>query len=197
MPIVKWFSNPYAKGQYEYHGSRKKQQLKAAIVCALVMAAFIAAGLLIYHTKKNLLMIPGLLMVLPMANFFVTWLALADGHELPTDKREAVAVFEEAGMAEYHLMYVNEKGRRQFLEVTLFYQGAIVAYASKVKEGTKTEYESDCIMRLRKKGVTQRLRIYTDWNEYLERIREIAPEVPADEVGKVEKAKDLFLSLCL
>ena len=108
-----FFANPFSKGQYEYFAARKRQQLRITLVCAFVVLAFVGAGLIVFHNTKNLLTIPGVLMVLPMANFFVTWLALAKGKELGEEKRAQVRIFEDNGLALFHLMYVDEKGKRQ------------------------------------------------------------------------------------
>ena len=192
-----FFGNPWQKGTYEYLASRKRQQLRFTLVCAFVVLAFVAAGLIAFHNTKNMLTIPGVLMVLPMANFLVTYLALGGTQSLPADKREAVRVFEENGLALFHLVYVDEKGKRFFLDHVVVYQNAIVAYSSRIKADQKNGVESDCITRIRKKGVNLRLKIYLNWEEYLARLSEITPEVPENQVKTVEKAQELLLGMCL
>ncbi|MBO4838907.1 MAG: hypothetical protein J5493_06020 [Lachnospiraceae bacterium] len=192
-----FFGNPYAKGQYEYLEARKRQQLHITLVCAFVVAAFVAAGLIVYHTTKNILSVPGILMVLPTANFLVTYIALLKGKPLDPVKREQAKAYEENGLALFHLMYVDEKGKRHFLEHVTVYQNAIVAYAPSVKEAERVTVESDCIVRLRKKGVNLRLKIYTDWQEYWNRLLEINKEIPEDQVKLVEKAQELMLGMSL
>ncbi len=192
-----FFANPFSKGQYEYFAARKRQQLRITLVCAFVVLAFVGAGLIVFHNTKNLLTIPGVLMVLPMANFFVTWLALAKGKELGEEKRAQVRIFEDNGLALFHLMYVDEKGKRHFLDHVTVYQNAIVAYASTIQAEERVPAESDCIVRLKKKNINLRLKIYTDWTEYVNRLEEITPEVPEDQVKLVEKAQEVLLGMCL
>ncbi len=192
-----FFANPFAKGQYEYLSARKSQQLKISLICAFFVLAFVLAGLLVFHNRRNLLVIPGALMVLPMANFLVTYLALAKGKPLDPQKREQVRIYEDNGLALFHLMYVDEKGKRFFLDHTVVYQNAVVAYAPSVKKESRASLESDCTVRMRKKGVNMRLKIYQDWNDYTARLSEIAPEVPEDQVKTVEKAQELLLGMCL
>ena len=191
------FHNPYEKGQYDYLPYRKKQQLLAALICFFFVAAFVVAGLLIFKDRKNILMIPGVLMVLPFANFFVTYLALTGYKLLSPERRAQVKAFEDAGMGLYHLVYVDEKGKRQYLDHTVVYQNAIVAYCSKLKPERKVPVETDCILRLKKKNINMRLKIYADWESYQQRLADIEPAVPEEDVPKVEKAEELLTGMCL
>ena len=192
-----FFFNPYSKGQYEYLTARKRQQMRITLICAFVVMAFVAAGLIVYKTTKNILTIPGVLMVLPAANFLVTWLALMKGKALDPEKREQVRIYEESGLVLFHLMYVDEKGKRYFLDHVTVYQNAVVAYSSLVTEAERVPLESDCIVRLRNKGVNLRLKVYRDWQEYRERLKEIPTEIPEDQVKLVEKAQELMLGMSL
>ena len=192
-----FFGNPFQKGTYEYLSARRRQQLRFTLVCAFLVLAFVLSGLLIFRQRKNILVLPGIMMVLPMANFLVTYLALGGSRPLSPEQREQVRIFEENGLALFHLMFVDEKGKRHFLDHTVVYQNAVVSYSSRIRPDQKTSVESDCIVRMRKKGITQRLKIYTDWNEYLKRLEEIPPEVPEDQVRSVEKAQETLLGMCL
>ena len=51
--------------------------------------------------------------------------------------------------------------------------------------------------RLRKKGVSLRLKVFTDWQEYWNRLLEINKEIPEDQVKLVEKAQELMLGMSL
>ena len=192
------FKNPNYKGSYDYLAARRRQYMAYTILCALLVAAFFLTGWLLTHTKKNLFILPALMCVIPFANFLSAYIAMSAGAKyLETEKRSLVRRFEDSGMLYYHLMYCDAKGKRQYLDCVVFYQGGIVAYCSKLKAERKTDIESDCITRLQKKGVTQRLKIYTDWDEYAKRIAEIGDEVPEEDVKKVERAMEQFLNLCL
>lgn len=192
------FKNLNEKGTYGYMEGRKSQYFTWSLVSFLAMAAFIAAGILIWHTRKNLLMVPGLLLVIPFANFISVYISLAAGsHDLPAEKREALRSFEEAGMLLYHLMYCDEKGKRHYMDVTLVYQNAVISYCSHLKAERKTDIETDCITRFKKKGIPLRLKVYTDWDEFLKRCETVEPAVPEAELVKVEKAMEQFMNLCL
>ncbi len=198
MSAFKIFKNPNYKGSYEYLAARKRQYLAYAILCALLVAGFFLLGWCLTHTRKNIFILPALFSVIPFSNFVSAYIAMSSGASyLPDEKRAAVQRFEDAGMLYYHLMYCDEKGKRQFLDCVVFYQGGIVAYCSKLKAERKTDVESDCITRLKKKGTSLRLKIYTDWDEFCERIAQIEAVVPEEDAKKVEKAEEQFLNLCL
>ena len=196
--MFKIFKNPNYKGSYEDLAARKRQYSAYAVLCALGVAGFLALGFLIAHTKKTILILPALFCVIPFSNFVSALIAMSAGASyLPEDKRAVVQRFEDSGMLYYHLMYCDEKGRRQFLDCVVFYQGGIVAYCSNLKAERKADIESDCIVRLKKKGTSLRLKLYTDWDEFRERIAGIEAEVPEEDAKKVEKAEEQFLNLCL
>ena len=192
------FKNPNYKGSYEYLAARKRQYIAYSVLCACLVAGFFLLGWFLTHSRKNLFILPALMCVIPFSNFLSAYIAMSSGASyLSPEKRETVRRFEDAGMLYYHLMYCDEKGKRQFLDCVVFYQGGIVAYCSKLKAERKADIESDCITRLKKKGTSLRLKLYTDWDEFSARIRDIEAEVPEEEVKKVERAEEQFLNLCL
>ena len=195
--MKEFFSNPFTKGQYEYLSARKRQQLRFTICCAFLVVAFFALGLLIYHKQRNILVVPAALMVLPMANFLVTYLALAKGRPMEEEKRRTLQPYEEAGLTLFHLMYVDEKGKRFYLDHVITYHNAVVAYGPSVPQDNKVPLESDCILRFKKKNINLRLKVFTDWQAYLDRLKEIDPQVPADQVKFVERTQQTLLDLCL
>ena len=192
------FKNPNYKGSYEYLAARKKQYMAYAVLCALLVAGFFLLGWCLTHTRKNLFILPALMCVIPFANFVSAYIALSSGASyLEPEKRAVVQRFEDAGMLYYHLMYCDAKGKRQFMDCVVFYQGGIVAYCSKLKAERKTDIETDCITRLKKKVVSKRLKIYTDWDEYAARLAGVEAEVPEDEAKKIERLMEELLNLCL
>ena len=192
------FKNPNYKGSYEYLAARKRQYMAYAILCALLVAGFLLLGWLLTHSRRNIFILPALFSVIPFSNFISAYIAMSNSASyLPADKRAVVQRFEDAVMLYYHLMYCDEKGKRQFMDCVIFYQGGIVAYCSKLKAERKTDIETDCITRLKKKGTTLRLKLYTDWDDFAARIAEIEDAVPEEEKKKVERAEEQFLNLCL
>ena len=92
MSVLKIFKNPNYKGSYEYLRVRRRQYMAYAVLCALLVAGFFALGWFLTHTKKNLLILPALMSVIPFANFLSSYIAMSAGSsELPADKREAMS----------------------------------------------------------------------------------------------------------
>ena len=96
-----------------------------------------------------------------------------------------------------HMMYVEEKGRRQYLDATVIYVGGIVSFTGAPNRTRKADFETDCIVRLKKTAAPLRMKIYTDWNEFTERLRNVAPEVAEEDSRKLARAQELFSGMCL
>ena len=50
---------------------------------------------------------------------------------------------------------------------------------------------------MKKKAVSRRLKIYTDWDEFAARIAGIEAVVPEEDAKMVERLEEQFLNLCL
>ena len=192
------FKNPNYKGSYEYLAARRRQYIAYAALCALLVIGFFLLGWFLTHSRRNLFILPALMCVIPFANFVAAYSAMSSGAVyLSSEKRALVQRFEDAGMLYYHLMYCDEKGKRQFMDCVVFYPGGIVAYCSKLKAERKADIETDCITRMKKKAVSRRLKIYTDWDEFAARIAGIEAVVPEEDAKMVERLEEQFLNLCL
>lgn len=190
------FSNPYEKGAYGYLQARKRQQLLGCLVCACGVALFWGIGMIVYHTPKNLFALPAIFMVLPTANFFVSWVAIASYKTEKEQRYAELLPYEEAGLLLSDLAIVNEKGKRLFLGFVIVYEGGIVAYAPVLKDNYKNEFETDVILRLKKKGLPMRIKIYDDWSAFCERISRIEPQ-PAGDSPRIAMARDVMIAIAL
>lgn len=190
------FSNPYEKGTYGYLQARKRQQLLGCLVCACCVALFWGIGMIVYQTPKNLFALPAIFMVLPTANFFVAWAAIASYRPESAQRHEELLPYEEAGLLLADLAIVNEKGKRLFLGFVIVYEGGVAAYAPSLKENYKNEFETDVILRLKKKGLPMRIKIYDNWDAFRERISQIAPQ-PARDSARIAMAKNVMIQIAL
>ena len=75
-----------ARGRYGYIDAHRKSQLLKAVICGAIVLLLLILGVLIWGSKKNWLMIPAMLMVIPTANFFVAFAAFAKFHTAPKEK---------------------------------------------------------------------------------------------------------------
>ncbi|MCD8329607.1 MAG: hypothetical protein LUC27_02805 [Lachnospiraceae bacterium] len=184
------------KGTYGYLSSRKKQQLRMAVLWGIFVIVLTLIGLAIWGTKLNLLMIPAMLCVIPFANYLVSYIAVASYRSGDTEKYAALHAFEEAEMLLADLILVDEKGERASMDFAVIYQGGIAAYQSEKKD-TRDRITITVNDLMKRRGIPMRIMVYRDWDEFLQRITEM--NAPADEPSrkKVQRAKDALISSCL
>lgn len=184
-----------AKGKYGYLKRRRTNQFIKALLCALVVVALVVIGIMIFGTKKNYIMIPAMLMVIPMANFLVTALALVQYEPGSEEQHEALRAFEEHDMLLSDLVVVNEKGARMFAPFAVVYRNGVIAYG-RGKRWKPVDLEITINDILKRHGIPMRLKVYTDWNAFLERLNGVeAPDAESEK--RVELAKEALLSTCL
>lgn len=183
------------RGTYGYINQRKKKQLTYAICCAVAVVFLVVLGLMIYHTKKNIIMVPALMMVIPMANFLVTYLALAQYDSGSKEQYQMLKAFEEQDMLLSDMVIVNDKGARMFMSFAIVYKNGVIGFG-KGRKWTSGDMETVVNVVLRRRGIPMRLKMYSDWNEFLERIQGL--EMPDEDSEKrITLAKEAILSLCL
>lgn len=184
-----------AKGCYGYVERRRKNQLIKALLCALVVVALVVAGIVIFGTKKNWIMIPAMLMVIPMANFLVTALALIRYESGSPEMHDQLKAFEDQGMLLSDLVVVNEKGARMFAPFMVVYRNGVVAYGQGQK-WQPSDMEIPINDLFKRRGIPMRIKVYRDWDRFLERLDGMeAPD--AESQKRVEMAREAILSTCL
>ena len=104
------------KGHYGYIDRRKKNQLIKTLICAVVIVFLVGLGYMIFGTKLNFIMVPAMLMVIPMANFFVAFAGLVAFNTASAEHYAAVRAYDEQGMLLSDLVVVNTKGARMHAE---------------------------------------------------------------------------------
>lgn len=190
------FEGGIQKGCYGYADYRRKNLLIKALVCAAISVFFIVLGLIIYKKKLNYLMIPGMLMVLPFANFAATFISIMKFRSAPTERYAQVKNFETQGMLLSDLVVVTEAGKRMYAEFAVVYRNGIVMYGSDTRWKTQ-DMETHFNAKLRKRGLTIRLKAYHDFDEFLVRINGL--EAAEDETSRrrVELARETVLLSCM
>ena len=184
------------KGCYGYIDRRQKNQFIKAMICAAVVAFFIILGLIIFGTKFNLLMVPGMCMVLPFANFFVSWIAVSKYITASPAMYENVQAFDEAGMLLSDLVFVDEKGSRYFCEFAVIYKNGIIVYSSEKKlQPYKVEVHVNDL--LKRRGIPMRLKVFKDWNEFLQRIDGVEAATEEADTRRVELARETIINTCI
>lgn len=187
------FGGGIPKGKYGYADYMRRNLLIKAIVCALFSALFVVLGLIIFKTKRNYLMIPGMLMVLPFANFMASYISWAKFHTAKPEQYAMVKNFEADDMLLCDLAVVNDAGKRMFAEFAVIYRNGVLVYGSDTRWKVQ-DMDTHFNAKLRSRGLTIRLKSYHDFDEFLARIDGLEP--PEDETSKrrVELARDTLIN---
>ena len=187
------FGGGIPKGTYGYADFQRRNLLIKALVCAAFVVLFIVLGLVIFHTKRNYLMIPGMLMVLPFANFMASYISWVKFHSAKPEQYAMVKNFEESGMLLCDLAVVNDAGKRMFAEFAVIYRNGVLVYGSDTRWKTQ-DMDTHFNAKLRSRGLTIRLRSYHDFDKFLARINGLEP--PDDETSRrrVELARETLLN---
>ena len=185
------------RGDYGYLAARKKSRLLYAGIFLVVFLIFYLAGLLIYHTNMNLLTIPAMVTVIPIANYLAAFFAISRFKEGTKEQYDSLADWQNRGMLLSDLVIVDEKGARFLLEFAVVYKNGIVAYCShEAYKDYQVEVPVNDVMKRR--GIPMRLKSYRDWNSFRERLAAIPREEAADsEEQRIDRARQALLSLCL
>lgn len=187
------------KGGFGYIKSRRATQFLFGLLCLVPIIVFLIIGVLVYGSRMNYFTVPAAVMVIPMANFIVVGISLLS-MDYGTDEqyRELVA-FDEAGMLLSDLIIVDEKGRRIPCAFAVVYSGGIVAFSGweHGKKYRKEQAEIPVNDLLKRKDYPARMKLYTNWDEFLTRIGGLPAPTEEADIRKVRMIKEAVLSLCL
>ena len=184
------------KGQYGYLLYKKKHNLHMTLFCVAAVLALMGLGMIIFRTRFNLLMVPAMLCVIPMANYLVAWLALARFTPLEAQKQAQLTEYEAAGMLLNDLVIVDEKGKRAGLPAAVMYKGGIVGYQPDARD-SKDAVEITVNDTLKRRGIPMRIKVYRDWDEFCTRLSEVPAQVEEDSVRCLELARTAVLSVAM
>lgn len=187
------------KGGFGYIKSRRATQFLFGLLCLVPIIVLLIIGVLVYGSRMNYFTVPAAVMVIPMANFIVVGISLLS-MDYGTDEqyRELVA-FDEAGMLLSDLIIVDEKGRRIPCAFAVVYSGGIVAFSGweHGKKYRKEQAEIPVNDLLKRKDYPARMKLYTNWDEFLTRIGGLPAPTEEADIRKVRMIKEAVLSLCL
>ena len=183
------------RGKHGYIDMRKKSLLIRMLLCAGLFAVLLLIGYLIFHNIRNILMVPAMLMVIPLANFVASYAAMYRFRTGSEEQYSMLAHYYEQGMLMSDLIFVTEDGSRYMCDYAVIYRGGIVGYASDATWRPNI-VESHVNGLLRKRGVPLNLKIYNDFDEFLKRIDGVTP--PAEEDARnIELARETIINTCM
>lgn len=184
------------KGQYGYLKRRKDHNLRMTMICLAIVLALIGLGLIIWKSRYNLLMVPAMMCVIPLANYLVAYLALARFHAPDPALYGEMSAYEEAGMLLSDLVIVDEKGKRSGLPMAVLYKNGIVGYQPDAKD-SKDAVEITVNDTLKRRGIPMRIKVYRDWKDFRDRLAEVEPVIEEEYARRIELARNAVLSVSM
>lgn len=183
-----------SRGTYGYIRYKKNNYGIKALVIAVFMLVLAAVGYLIYGTFRNLIMVPTMVSVIPLANMAACYFAMVRFKTAPLSQYAMLKNFDDAGMLLSDLIIVDSAGKRHLVDFAVVYKGGIVGYSSDSEEN-KNAPQDHINSLLKKRGVPLTFRIYKDFDEFLKRI----DGIPAAEDGGrgTELATETIINSCM
>ena len=182
------------RGRYGYIERHKKAQLIKTVIGASIVLVLIVLGYALLG-KKNWLMIPAMLTVIPTANAFVAYAAFSKFHSAPQEKYAMLGNFENADMLLSDLVLVDEKGKRMPVEFAVIYRNGIVAWSSYCGSRFRPEAaEIPVNDTLKRRGIPMRMKLYGDWEEFLKRVDQVEPAEDETEQKRIQLAREAVIS---
>ena len=184
------------RGTYGYIKHRQSFLFKMTLACAAAVALLATVGYVIWRTRFNLLMIPSMLCVLPMANYLASYAAMAKYHTPSEELYEAVKTYDAAGMLMSDMIIVGEKGRRAGLDFAVIYKNGIVGYQGNEKE-SRDRVEITVNDTLKSRGIPMRIKVFRNFEEFQTRLADVPAVIEEADARKIGLAKEAVKSVIM
>ena len=121
--------------------------------------------------------------------------AFAKFHTAPKEKYELLGNFENQDMLLSDLILVDEKGRRMPVEFAVVYKNGVIAFSSACGKRFRSEdAEIPVNDVLKRRGIPMRMKLYANWNEFLDRIDKVEMAGDESEKKRIDLAKEAVIS---
>ena len=130
------------KGRYGYLKRRKRSLFLRSAILLLLIAAFVAAGLLITKTVKNVFSIFACLFAIPFAMQLATFFSVLRYQARPAEEYERVKAIAGDSVLDAEILIANKEGKPFLLDYVYFHDTGIYAYGADLKDdpGKTSEY---------------------------------------------------------
>lgn len=187
---------PIFKGQFEYIKLKKRQRAIVCAVCFLLVIAVFLTGYFSTGTRENILTVMAILGVLPAAKFAATLCMM-----LPYHSQTEEAYLETAKAAGEGILYadmlLSTEKKILSTDFIVIRGGNVCGLATHPKYDVAFAQEYVTGM-LKRNGVKANVKIFTDKNKFLRRVKELAAlEVEEKQEVRDERTAELILTLVL
>lgn len=182
------------RGSYGYIDYKKKNYGIKALVVALFMLAAAGVGYLIFGTFRNLIMVPTMVLVIPLAMMAASFFALVKFSSAPQNQYAMLKNFDEEGMLLSDLVIVDHRGKRFLLPFVVIGSGELLGFMP--SPGNNKNIVSDHInILLKNRGVNMRLTIVEDFDVFTEKINGL--QKPDAEKSNISLATETIINTCM
>ncbi len=185
--IKDWSNMKLQKGDYGYITYRKKVQLTKIIIGTILVIAVLVTGIVTTKTRNNLLTLGSILLVLPVANIAVNYIAMLSFKKLSLTQADEFKVASEGKVTSCD-MIVTANQKLVPIQASVVYKNGIVAYSNS-KDLKRKEAEENMNQLLKNIGCSSTIRIMNEWKPFIRQIQSIEAPIGNEELEALEVVK--------
>lgn len=175
------------KGDYGYITHRKKIQLIKIIIGTALVIAVLVTGIITTGSRKNLLTVGSILLVLPVANTAVNYIAMLCFKKLSKKEAEEFKTAS-AGKVTSCDMIVTAAQKLVPIQASVVYKNGIVAYSNS-RNLKRKEAEENMNRLLKAIGCSSTIRIMNDWKPFIRQVQSIEITHSDEEIAALKEVK--------
>ena len=175
------------KGDYGYITHRKKVQLIKIIIGVALVIAVLVTGIVTTGSRRNLLTVGSVLLVLPVANIAVNYIAMFCFKKLSNEEAEEFKAASEGKVTSCD-MIVTANQKLVPIQVSVVYKNGIVAYSNS-KDLKRNEAEENMNKLLKAIGCSSTIRIMNEWKPFIRQVQSIEAPASEEEIVALEEVK--------
>lgn len=182
------------KGSYGYRKVYKKRQgAMIFIFLVAILAQVIASKLVASQNFSRILIVMSILTVLPMANLASPFLATFRYQTPSQEEMKKIFAFSDRGELLFDLV-VTMREQIMPLDYVMIVPGYALCYMPNTK--AKVDVGREFLEKnFKDNGASCKISIYKDWKDYLRALDKLSISKEQGSDRKIEKIKELFLSL--
>ncbi len=179
--------NDLEKGTYGYIDKYRKRRIITLVLWCVLIGTIIAVPWLHYGTRNNYFTILAVVLVLPFARIFSTFLIMLPYHTGDKTEYEKIqALTNDKMILLSDLVLTKESGSMLYTMVVIF-DGKVYAYAPQQK---MSELERSTYLKtlMWEKGFTRKPLVYDNFEDFYETVEMLSVNVPEEAVSGEEFA---------
>ena len=182
------------KGTYGYMDQYKRSKLRISAVFLVLIAVCITAILLLCQTKNTFYIVIPIVLALPFAKFFVSFVVVQSYVTMAQESYDQVAAFVEMhahSIALYDVTLASEAGI-SYLDFALIIDGTVYACASHAnRKFSPKDIQAYLDQIVQKAGYSERTFVYQGVEETLQAARKRMQSIPDTHVFRDSRSENI------